>query len=423
MSPALPSPLVCLITPGHVASTPRLVKNADALSEAGYRVHVVAGRHFPPVDSLDRDIFAVARWSHTQVNYTRSPGTIVRALRRRLDRRLIGHRAFATVAVAARVHQPEVRRLAAAAGRSSAQLYFGHCLAGLPAAALAAGRRHVPYGFDAEDFHDAETDDAAADPAESAARRILQARLLPGCALFTAASPLIARAYRENYGVQALPLLNVFPLAEGPAAPVDPGPVSADRPARFYWFSQTVGPGRGLEAVVAILGHMATPVELQLRGFVAAAYRQELNRRAADAGLRRPIQFLEPGSPADMVRLAAHADLGLSTEESHPLNRDLCLTNKIFVYLLAGIPQLLSTTAAQSALAPDLGAAALLADLRRPAEAAGRLDAFLADPAGVARARRQAWDLGRERYNWDREKDAFVRAVGTLLGPPGHVAP
>jgi len=40
------APLICLLTPGHVASTPRLVKEADALVDAGYRVHVVAGRHF-----------------------------------------------------------------------------------------------------------------------------------------------------------------------------------------------------------------------------------------------------------------------------------------------------------------------------------------------------------------------------------------
>ena len=38
-----PARRICLITPGHVASTPRLVKNADALAAAGYEVHVVAG--------------------------------------------------------------------------------------------------------------------------------------------------------------------------------------------------------------------------------------------------------------------------------------------------------------------------------------------------------------------------------------------
>jgi len=213
-------------------------------------------------------------------------------------------------------------------------------------------------------------------------------------------------------------LLNVFPRQDAPAAPVQPGPITADRPARVYWFSQTVGPGRGLEAVVAILGRMSTPVELHLRGLVTPGYRTDLSRRAAAGGMARPIRFLDSGPPAEMVRLAAGADLGLSTEESRPLNRDLCLTNKIFVYLLAGIPQLLSTTTAQRALAPELGPAALLAGLGEPAPAAAVLDAFLTSPARVAEARRTAWELAQRRFNWDVEKAGLLEAVRGIIGPP-----
>jgi hypothetical protein len=413
-----PAPLVCLITPGHVASTPRLVKNANALVAAGYRVHVVAGRHYPPVDSLDAEIFASAGWSHAIVDYQSAPRRLAHNLIRRAARGLVRCAVFATPAIAARAHQAEIPRLVTAARLSQAQLYFGHCLAGLPTAAFAAQARRVPYGFDAEDFHDAETEDATADRAESTARRVLQTRLLPGCALFTAASPLIARHYQAAYGASAQSLLNVFPRTEAPAAPVNPGPITASRPARIYWFSQTVGPGRGLEAVVAILGRMSTPVELQLRGFAAPAYQSELSRLAVAAGMTRAIRFLEPAPPAEMVRLAATADLGLSTEESHPLNRDLCLTNKIFAYLLAGLPQLLSETAAQTALAPELGAAALLADLSQPAKVAARLDAFFGLPAEVARARSAAWELGQQRFNWETEKVRFLEAVRTLIGSP-----
>jgi hypothetical protein len=118
-----------------------------------------------------------------------------------------------------------------------------------------------------------------------------------------------------------------------------------------------------------------------------------------------------------MVRLAATADLGLSTEDSHPLNRDLCLTNKIFAYLLAGIPQLLSRTSAQCALAPELGNAATLVDLNRPAEAAALLDASFAMPNAVSCARNKAWKLGQLRFNWEVEKDIFLNAVNSILCP------
>ena len=34
---------VCIVSPGHLASNPRVVKEADALHGAGYRVTVIAG--------------------------------------------------------------------------------------------------------------------------------------------------------------------------------------------------------------------------------------------------------------------------------------------------------------------------------------------------------------------------------------------
>lgn len=410
------SPRICLIAPGHVSSTPRLVKNADALAAAGYRVRVVAARSFPPADPLDTEILAAAQWEHTVVDQLRG-GAALRAVARRLARQLVTRTSLSAVKIAARAHYAGIGRLASAAASQPAELFLGHCLAGLPAAAMAAQSQGVSFGFDAEDFHDAETVEAMADAAETAARRILQATLIPRCAHFTAAAPLIAREYQRAYGVEPAVLLNVFPRSQAPAAPLDPGPISADRPARLYWFSQTIGPGRGLEAIVAALGRMRTPTELHLRGFATADYVTRLRHLAGEKS-ERFLQFLPPGPPSEMARLAAGADLGLSTEQPPPLNRDICLTNKIFVYLLAGIPQLLSATRAQADFGAGLGAAGLVADLARPEEVAATLDAFFADSRRVAAARRAAWELGQTRYCWEIEQEKLLHSVERVVGPP-----
>jgi len=417
----MPNPLICLITPGHLASTPRLLKEADALVDAGYRVHVVAGRHYAPVEPLDEQVINAARWPITRVDYRRGPAVFLRKLRRRLARSLVLSTPFATVNQAARAHHAESLHLGAVASGIHADLYVGHCLAALPAAAHAAAVRGVRCGFDLEDFHDSETAAAAGDPVEVAAARLLQSRLLPKCRHLTAASPLIAQKYAELYRVKAEVVLNAFPRTQAPIAPIDPGPITATRPARFYWFSQTIGPGRGLEDVLAAMGRMQTPAELQLRGFVSPGYADHLQAVARTSGLKLPVKFLAPGPAADMARLAARADLGLSTEEPPPpLNRDLCLSNKIFVYLLAGIPQLLSRTVAQAAFATGLGDAGLTADLADPAQTARKLDAFFADPGRVAAARRQAWTLAQSRYCWDVEKEIFLASIRRALAPaPG----
>jgi len=407
-------PTVCLITPGHLSSTPRLLKEADSLAAAGCRVHVVAGRNFAPADALDAEALRGARWTCTRIDARGGAGAVGRKLLRHAARRLlplIPRRV--PLRLAALAQSTESLRLAAAAAAVPADLYRGHCLAALWATVRAARVRGAKASFDLEDFHDEETIEAAADPVETAAIRTLQAGLLPRCGL-TVAAPLIGAEYARRYGADATVLLNAFPLAQAPAAPVQPGPVTATRPARFYWFSQTVGPGRGLEGVIDILARMRTPAELHVRGFASENYRASLQRRAAESGVR-PVVFLPAGPAAEMVRLAADADLGLSTETPPPLNRDLCLTNKVFVYLLAVLPPLLTPPAGQRALAAELGDAGFLATPADPAATAAALDAHFADPAAVARARAAAWRLGQTRFNWDAEQRVFLRHVAGLL--------
>jgi hypothetical protein len=413
-----PLPLVCLITPGHVASTPRLVKSADALAEAGYRVRVVAGAPYPPADPLDAEIFSKAKWDYTQVNGRGGAAVFARKLMRKAARALVLRPGRGTLGMAARAHLSESVHLGAVAARVPARLFIGHCIGGLFAAAFAARARGQSYGFDIEDYHDAETQEAIADPAERRARHILQSSLLPGCRPLTCASPLIGRKYEESYRVVARTVLNVFPLSQAPAAPAPWAPPSEKRPARFYWFSQTIGHGRGLEKAIAVIGRMRTPAELHLRGFVDAGYLAQLQSVARQAGLRGPITFLPPGPPNEMARLAATADMGLAVEEAVPLNKDICLPNKDFIYLLAGIPQLLSNTSAHVALGRELGDAAIVSDLTRMDETAARLDQFFSDPDRVRRARSFAWELAQTRFCWDREKEILLDSVRGALAQP-----
>lgn len=409
-------PDICLVTSGHVSSTPRLVKNADALSAAGLRVHVVALAGYPPNERLDQPILRRAAWSHQALGPSRGWGRLVGRSSQAALRALGAVRPPRSPLLAARAHHARAGQLARAAASVNARFYLGHCLAALPAVAHAARVAGVGFGFDLEDFHDAETKEALADPLERHLRRVIQAHFLPQCRPLFCASPLIAQAYKEAYGVDAVPVLNVFPLWQAPERPSEPPAPTDEHPAVLYWFSQTVGPGRGLEQIVKVLGAMKVPVRLELRGYAAPSYRAALQALAERHGLRRRIVFLEPGAPEEMARLAAPASLGLSIEESLPMNRDICLTNKVFVYLLAGIPQVLSPTRAQTAIARSLGDAAILAALDNPAQAAAALDRMLGDPERMARARRTAAALARSTYCWDVEQAIVVSRVREALG-------
>ena len=100
--------------------------------------------------------------------------------------------------------------------------------------------------------------------------------------------------------------------------------------------------------------------ELHLRAGVKQRYLDDLMRFARDAAPALTFRLHEPGSPDAMVHLARGYDLGLSGEEPTALNRRLCLGNKIFTYLAAGVPVLLSATPAQVVLGQDLGKASIM---------------------------------------------------------------
>ena len=398
---------ICLVSPGHLGSNPRLVKEADALVEAGHRVHVIYGETYAPAIPRDADVLAKAKWSAQKVSLFTDRA---RGLRWRAGQR-VAHSLFkkgaATTELLCRASHPLFPGLRSTALRHKADLYVGHCLPALPVVVAAAARHGSCCAFDAEDFHSGESEASGDGAVNNKLARKLESKFLTECAYLSAAAPLIAEAYHEAYGLRPTTLLNVFPLEEAGT------PEAAPETPSFYWFSQTVGPGRGLEEIIAILRALARTVRLDLRGHVTADYRAALESLAH--GSLVEVRLLPPDAPATMAPHATGYTAGLALEKRQPLNRDICLTNKAFTFLLAGIPVILSKTRAQEELAGELGDAALLIDLTKPAEASSALAAWLDSPARQLDARNHAIQLGRERFNWDIEKRKLLELVDSTL--------
>ena len=180
---------------------------------------------------------------------------------------------------------------------------------------------------------------------------------------------------------------------------------------RLYWFSQTIGPGRGLEDAILALGRAGIAADLALRGRPRAGYIAELMRALAAAHAPRvEVVHLPPAPPDAMVDCARGYDVGLALEQMTPLNRQLCLTNKAFTYILAGMAVAMTDTPGQHALGLDLGRAAALVP-------AGDIDALAAafarwtdDRRGARVRKAQAWNAATRRWHWEHELER-----GTLL--------
>lgn len=408
---------VCLITTTHLSSNPRAVKEADALAGVGCRVTIISAQWIAAQSEIDRRLARGRPWDLRVVDLAERDASWVRHKSRwrhflcRMMPRFTWPAGVAERAVC-RV-TPE---LTAAARATPADLYIAHNLGALPAAFKAARKHRAKLGFDAEDFHSGELPYADGDMKSRRLASWVEGKYLDRCDYVTAASPAIARVYAESCGIPTpTTVLNVFPLCEAPPHPV----AASARPGpSLYWFSQTIGPDRGLEDAVRALGAMRRKAHLHLRGTPAVGYRSELDRLAVQSGAADRIHWLPPEPPDQMVRLAARHDVGLALEQPVSRNREICVTNKLFTYLLAGVPAAASATPGQREVCAGLSGAAELYDPGEWRQLAALLDRMLENPAALAERRRTAWRLAQDRFNWDREKRIFLDAVGSAMATP-----
>jgi len=393
---------VCIVSPGNLASNPRVLKEADALHEAGHAVTAVVCDYTEALRPFDDEIAGRVPWKVVRIARPAGERQVGQAARV-LARLATSLGMPAPVAVAAAAYGGPVAALRRAASEVPADLYIAHYVAGLAAAAAVARRRGAMLGFDAEDYHAGE-----GTPFHMSMVRTIESALLPACRHVTAAAPLIAKAYTAQCRVEPTTVLNVFPLA---MAPAQPRPAAVQDTFKAYWFSQTIGLDRGLQSFIQAMACTRMRVTLDIRGGNRWGHGERLVELARELGIGDRVNLLPMAPPEEMVRLAASYDIGLSLETDVSENRRLCLTNKIFTYLLAGVPVLLSDTPAQRALAADLGAAQRLVSLADPAAMAATLDDLAESPAACTEASASAWRLGRERYNWEVEKAALLGSV------------
>jgi glycosyltransferase involved in cell wall biosynthesis len=405
---------VCIVSPGNLASNPRVLKEAAALHEAGYGVTAIACDYTEALRPFDDEIAGKVPW--TVLRVPRSTGERYFSRGARLVAHAMSGAGFdVPLSVAASAYGGPASALKRAACAVHADLYIAHYIAALPAARTAAQRHGAMLGFDAEDLHSGEGTDGPGERFQVKMVQAIEDACLPRCVHITTSAPLIGAVYAKRYGISPATVLNVFPLAMAQNISNQNRRSSEGGGLRAYWFSQTIGLDRGLQAFVHAMARTRARVTLDVRGSNRWGHGDKLMEVARELGVGDRITLLPIAPPDQMVTLAAPYDIGLSLESDSSESRRLCLTNKIFTYLLAGVPVMMSSTPAQFALAADLGAAALPVALADPDGMARALDRLAASPAALEDARASALRLGRQRYNWDVEKQVLLDSVASAF--------
>lgn len=215
-----------------------------------------------------------------------------------------------------------------------------------PAQALAQ-KFDVPFAFDMEDYHPWENMYHRNRQREITRRNRFYCSLLPKAAFVTFASPLIKHKTDELLKQSSTNIVcgkvvnNTFNSSDFEIKAV------SDEKVQFVWFSQTVSYGRGLEQILPALAHFSAKVHLTIIG--------NMDQTFFDRVLQPYSSFVTVKGVMTEQNLhgeLSNYDVGLSIEQTCRNNmldnRILCLTNKIFAYLLAGCYILATDTPAQS---------------------------------------------------------------------------
>ena len=413
------TPRICISVSGHLSGCPRMVKAATALAEAGYDVHVVSTSHIPRLREYDASLGASQQWTWEAVEWGRDVNQVL-WLRSGVAHRLAMAAATAVgpdhvpLNVAAAAYSRPHAQLVARLKRIDADLYYGGAGGGIAAAAIAARRRGVGYAIDVEDFHSAENASLIRARSRAALASRIERDVLPGARFVTAGSAAIADAYQQRHRVPVTAVCNTFPLPPRPPAlaPRNSGPL------RLYWFSQTIGDGRGLEDVIRAIGASRLDAELHLRGTSANGYVERLRLFALSNAPRLKLHIHAPAPPQQMIDLCAGYDVGLAVEPGTSENNALALSNKALTYVLAGLPLVISDTPGHRPLIDTLRRAAVVYQPGDIAQLAGALTHIATDGGWHSNARADAWQAAVSRWHWEHKADR-----GTLLSSVAAALP
>ncbi len=426
---------ICIVTTRHISYNPRVLKEADALDAAGYEVVVVTIRNNEWQATFDDELMAQRKWTLRTVKFRRERSEERRywlylSLKQRLF--LVLSKITLRGGVAERVIEKGFDGLRMLARAERADLYIAHHTEALGAAYAAAKYNKARLGFDAEDFHSGMDND----PWVNGVLAHLEAKYLPFCQYLTAASKGIGEAYHGRHGIpMPLVILNVFPLENLPVG--KPG-----NPVRFYWASQVIGPNRGIEVLLEAARRISTGTgssvgddrdggrgsdgngggagradfEIHLRGQLhSEAYKDKMKQICGDGGLWERIFLHEPILAARLIGDANQYDVGLVLEAATSVNRNVCVANKVFSYLMSRLFIIGTDTYGQKDIFTHFPDAVRMVRMDNVEDLAEAMSYCLTDEGRLLLGKQAAGRAAEGSYNWEMESTKLRTYVNTIL--------
>jgi glycosyltransferase involved in cell wall biosynthesis len=286
-----------------------------------------------------------------------------------------------------------------------ADLLLSNDLDSLPANFLASRLKRIPLVYDSHEYF-TEVPELIGRPRVRRFWEWLERKLVPGVNAAYTVSESIASIYSAKYHVP-FDVVRNLPLRFFPAESVT-APANREH-RKVIMYQGALNKGRGL---IPVIQAMEVLPDMDL--WLAGGGDEEQNLRALVAAAKlNNVKFLGRLPLEELKYITCRADAGISVEEDMGLSYRYALPNKLFDYIQARIPVVVSNLPEMARIVRAYGIG-LVAESHDPAELASDLRKALTD--GALRAE---WKINLEKaaneLNWDHEEKTVEKIFRKYL--------
>src|SRR5918993_2868941 len=120
------------------------------------------------------------------------------------------------------------------------------------------------------------------------------------------------------------------------------------------------------------------------------------------------VFFYEPIVAEEIIKDASKYDVGLAIETDISLNRNICVTNKVFSYLMSGLAIVGSDTDGQLDIFSHFADAVQVCRKNDTKSLGEAMLYFIKNPEALMRSKQAAKQAARDRYNWEFESTLLL---------------
>lgn len=230
--------------------------------------------------------------------------------------------------------------------------------------------------------------------------RFLEDKIIPKLKHVITVSKGIKHHYKELYNIEATVVKNV-PITESLEIEEIDG---ISKKQKIIWYQGSVNVGRGLELMIDTIPF------LENYTFVIAGngdILEKLEQKVLQLELENKVKFLGKLKPLELKKLTPNATVGMSLEEDLGLNYRYAMPNKIFDYIQAEVPVIVSNLPDMSNLVHNTNVGEVLQE---------RTPKALAELILVMEQNnyKKALSKAKKQLSWEVEKENLLSVVNSV---------